>query len=79
MANKMVLPLFFTFSVLASFSHALVQDFCVADLKSPDTPAGFPCKKVSLVTEKDFVYSGLGVAGNVELLFSLISHTLNLS
>ncbi|XP_023529910.1 auxin-binding protein ABP19a-like [Cucurbita pepo subsp. pepo] len=68
MANKMVLPLFFAFSVLASFSHALVQDFCVADLKSPDTPAGFPCKKVSLVTEKDFVYSGLGVAGNTSNL-----------
>lgn len=70
MAKKMaILPLLFIFSVLASSSRALVQDFCVADLKSSDTPSGFPCKKAAFVTEKDFVYSGLGVAGNVKLLF----------
>ena len=67
MAKKMmVLPLFFAFSFLAaSLSDALVQDFCVADLMSADTPSGFPCKKASLVTEKDFVFSGLGVAGKL--------------
>nr|CAD1827182.1 unnamed protein product [Ananas comosus var. bracteatus] len=48
--------------LLPSSSHA--SDFCVADLKGVETPAGFACKKVSSVTVDDFVYTGLGVAGN---------------
>lgn len=49
---------------LLATSHALVQDFCVADLSKSDTPSGYPCKKPSSLTENDFVYHGLGKAGN---------------
>ncbi|KAJ0515099.1 hypothetical protein HanHA300_Chr10g0376951 [Helianthus annuus] len=48
----------FTFS-----AHAAVQDFCVADLKGPDTPAGYTCKPAAKVTTADFV-SNLGASGN---------------
>nr|CAD1825067.1 unnamed protein product [Ananas comosus var. bracteatus] len=34
----------------------------------PDTPSGYPCKKVSAVTVDDFVFSGLGVPGNTSNL-----------
>ncbi|KAK3438738.1 hypothetical protein EUGRSUZ_C03536 [Eucalyptus grandis] len=56
------------FSFLLSASHAAVQDFCVADLSAPEGPAGYSCKKVSAVTVNDFVFSGLGVAGNTSNL-----------
>lgn len=54
----------FIFSLLFSFSHAAVKDFCVADFSAPEGPAGYSCKKPANVTVDDFVYSGLGVAGN---------------
>ncbi|XP_050219635.1 auxin-binding protein ABP19a-like [Mercurialis annua] len=60
---KMILPIFFIFSLLSSSSFALVQDFCVADLKAADGPAGYPCKKT--VTVNDFVYSGLAGPGKI--------------
>ncbi|KAM7275588.1 hypothetical protein ACFE04_017454 [Oxalis oulophora] len=59
----MIFPIFI-FSLLLSSSYALTQDFCVGDLSLPDAPCGFPCKKVAKVNENDFVYSGLGKAGN---------------
>lgn len=59
----MILPIFFL-SFLFSSSYAAVQDFCVADLSAPEGPAGYSCKKQSAVTVDDFVYSGLGAAGN---------------
>ncbi|KAI6691398.1 hypothetical protein NL676_028226 [Syzygium grande] len=55
---------FFPPLLLFSSSHASVRDLCVANLKGPDTPAGFPCKSPKKVTVNDFVSSGLGVAGN---------------
>ncbi|CAM8920401.1 unnamed protein product [Rhodiola kirilowii] len=55
--------LFFV-SFLALSTDATVQDFCVGDLKSPQSPAGFPCKKVVDITADDFVFSGLTKAGN---------------
>ncbi|KAK3438727.1 hypothetical protein EUGRSUZ_C03521 [Eucalyptus grandis] len=55
-------------SFLLSASHAAVQDFCVGDLSAPEGPAGYSCKKVSAVTVNDFVFSGLGVAGNTSNL-----------
>lgn len=36
-----------------------LQDFCVADLKSPFFINGFPCKNPSDVTSNDFFYNGL--------------------
>ncbi|KAJ4822848.1 Auxin-binding protein ABP19a, partial [Turnera subulata] len=56
------IPIFLILSLLLSSSYAAVQDFCVGDLSSPDTPSGYTCKKK--VTVSDFVYSGLGAAGN---------------
>ncbi|KAF3439676.1 hypothetical protein FNV43_RR17954 [Rhamnella rubrinervis] len=62
---KMSFPaLLFIFSFFVSFSHAAVQDFCVADYTAPEGPAGYSCKKPEKVTVDDFVFSGLGVAGN---------------
>ncbi|XP_050374040.1 auxin-binding protein ABP19a-like [Argentina anserina] len=58
----MIFPIFFTFVLLLSTSHA--ADFCVGDLKAPESPAGYSCKKAEKVTVDDFVFSGLGVAGN---------------
>ncbi|KAK9705558.1 hypothetical protein RND81_07G066200 [Saponaria officinalis] len=60
----MMLPIFIFTLLFATLSNASVSDFCVADTSLPDTPSGYPCKKVSKVTVNDFVYSGLGVAGN---------------
>ncbi|XP_030445544.1 auxin-binding protein ABP19a [Syzygium oleosum] len=59
-----MLHILFFFSLLFSSSHASVQDFCVANLKGPDTPAGFTCKSPKKVTVDDFVLSALGIAGN---------------
>lgn len=59
-----MLPIVFLFSLLISFAHASVPEFCVADLKAPQTPAGYHCKLPSKVTVDDFVFSGLGIAGN---------------
>nr|XP_043627128.1 auxin-binding protein ABP20-like [Erigeron canadensis] len=52
------------FSLLLVGSYASVQDFCVADLSLPDTPSGFPCKDAKKLSVADFVFSGLGKAGN---------------
>lgn len=56
------------FSLLFVASYASVNDFCVADLKLSDTPSGFPCKDAKKLSVADFVYSGLGVAGNTSNL-----------
>ncbi|XP_022732532.1 auxin-binding protein ABP20-like [Durio zibethinus] len=62
----MLLSIFFIFSFLFSSSNAL--DFCVADLSAPQGPAGYSCKKPEAVTTDDFVFSGLGAAGNTSNL-----------
>uniref|UniRef100_A0A5B7C2P9 Germin-like protein n=1 Tax=Davidia involucrata TaxID=16924 RepID=A0A5B7C2P9_DAVIN len=59
-----MIHIFFLFSFLVLSSHAAVQDFCVADLKAPAGPAGYSCKSPAKVTVDDFVFSGLGMAGN---------------
>ncbi|KAF5748430.1 auxin-binding protein ABP20 [Tripterygium wilfordii] len=64
----MILSILFIFSLIFSFSNAAVQDFCVGDLGLPDSPAGYLCKKPAAVTVNDFVFSGLGVAGNTSTL-----------
>lgn len=61
---KTILSIFFIISTLLSLSHASVVDFCVADYTAPNGPAGYSCKKPAKVTVDDFVYSGLGIAGN---------------
>ncbi|KAF8370136.1 hypothetical protein HHK36_005909 [Tetracentron sinense] len=63
-----MLHIIFLFSLLFSSSHASVLDFCVADLMGPIGPAGYSCKKPAKVTADDFVFSGLGIAGNTSNL-----------
>jgi len=43
-----------------------LQDFCVADLKSPVAVNGFVCKVASKVTAEDFSLTGLDKAGNTK-------------
>ncbi|XP_062149541.1 auxin-binding protein ABP19a-like [Alnus glutinosa] len=64
----MISPIIFIFSLLLSSCHAAVQDFCVADFTAPESPAGYSCKKPASVTVADFVFSGLGIAGNTSNL-----------
>ncbi|XP_004288296.1 PREDICTED: auxin-binding protein ABP19a-like [Fragaria vesca subsp. vesca] len=64
----MMISIFFMFSLILSSSYAAVQDFCVADYKAPTSPAGYACKNPSDVKVDDFVYSGLGVPGNISNL-----------
>ncbi|KAI3443566.1 hypothetical protein Pfo_000231 [Paulownia fortunei] len=66
----MYLQYFFLFSLLLATSHALVQDFCVADLSLPAGPAGYPCKKAASVTADDFAYHGLAAPGNTSNIIS---------
>jgi quercetin dioxygenase-like cupin family protein len=61
---RMIFSIIFILSLHLFSCHAAVQDFCVADLTAPETPAGYACKKAANVTVDDFVFSGLGVAGN---------------
>ncbi|KAJ3705868.1 hypothetical protein LUZ61_009573 [Rhynchospora tenuis] len=62
-------PLFLLSLLLLSCSaSALQDDFCVANLKGANTPSGFQCKDPTTVTVDDFVFSGLGVAGNTSNL-----------
>ncbi|RDX90869.1 Auxin-binding protein ABP19a, partial [Mucuna pruriens] len=63
--GKMFIHIVFLLCVLLSTSHGSVQDFCVADLKGAEGPAGFPCKAAATVTSDDFAFPGLSVAGNV--------------
>ncbi|KAI7741251.1 hypothetical protein M8C21_033168 [Ambrosia artemisiifolia] len=60
----MIHTLLILFSLLTFSAHAAVQDFCVADLKGPQTPAGYTCKPAGTVTVDDFVSTGLRFAGN---------------
>ncbi|XP_021865731.1 auxin-binding protein ABP19a-like [Spinacia oleracea] len=62
----------FFLSLLVSLSSATsVVDFCVADLRYPGTPAGYPCRNPANLTADDFVYSGLAVEGNTSNIFSV--------
>ncbi|KAK1414222.1 hypothetical protein QVD17_29964 [Tagetes erecta] len=51
-------------SIFTISTHAAVQDFCVADLKGPQSPTGYFCKPAATVTTDDFVSTGLRFAGN---------------
>ncbi|OEL25864.1 hypothetical protein BAE44_0013117 [Dichanthelium oligosanthes] len=63
MAKAQILLVLVPLLSLLPFNLALTQDFCVADLNSSDTPAGYPCKPKASVTANDFHYSGLAAAG----------------
>lgn len=72
MMSKMTLIFtLFLFVILLSpsFGFGAVQDFCIADYTSQETPSGFPCKDKSNVTGRDFVFSGLGPRTNTSNIF----------
>ena len=59
-----MLRIIFLLPLLFALSNASAQDFCVANLKRAETPAGYPCIRPIHVKAKDFVFSGLGTPGN---------------
>ncbi|XP_031262070.1 germin-like protein subfamily 3 member 1 [Pistacia vera] len=60
-----MLQILYFFALLFTFSkNAAAIDFCVANLKRPAGPAGYPCITPTKVRTNDFVFTGLGVAGN---------------
>ncbi|XP_026441205.1 auxin-binding protein ABP19a-like [Papaver somniferum] len=61
---------YFLFVSALLFSYCSAADFCVGDIKSALTPSGYPCKPAAKVTVDDFVFSGLGVAGNTSNIIS---------
>ncbi|CAH8334562.1 unnamed protein product [Eruca vesicaria subsp. sativa] len=65
-----MLRIIFLLSLLFALSTASVQDFCVANLKRAETPAGYQCIRPIHVKAKDFVFSGLGTPGNTTNIIS---------
>ncbi|XP_061339060.1 germin-like protein 1 [Gastrolobium bilobum] len=67
-----MIRIIFIFAFLLPTSLASVLDFCVADLKGAESPAGYPCKPPASLTVDDFVFSHFR-AGNTSnfLKFSL--------
>ena len=63
-----ILFLFTVFSFTVSYGS--INDFCVADLKAPNTPSGYACKPLASVTSDDFSFHGL-VAGNTNNSFKI--------
>ncbi|KNA06249.1 hypothetical protein SOVF_182840 [Spinacia oleracea] len=61
----------FSLLVIPLSSATLVVDYCVADFNYPVGPAGYPCKNPATLTADDFVFSGLGVAGNITPPFNV--------
>ncbi|RDX73029.1 Auxin-binding protein ABP19a, partial [Mucuna pruriens] len=60
----------FLLALVSSTCHASVNDFCIANLKGPDSPSGYKCKPPNTVTVDDFVFSGF-VAGNITNPFNV--------
>ncbi|KAB2611152.1 auxin-binding protein ABP19a [Pyrus ussuriensis x Pyrus communis] len=71
MAQWQILFLFSLIFLIDSTSHASVSDFCAANLKGPDSPLGYTCKKPAGVTVSDFVFSGLAKGGNTTNIISV--------
>ncbi|WCJ24340.1 RmlC-like cupins superfamily protein [Euphorbia peplus] len=53
-----------TFTLTALADHSPLQDFCVADPSKPVLVNGMTCKDPKQVSENDFFWSGLHMAGN---------------
>ncbi|KAJ4833235.1 Glycerophosphodiester phosphodiesterase [Turnera subulata] len=64
-----MLHILFIFALLFS-SSVDAADFCVAKLKGAGSPSGYACRPPTKVTADDFVFSGLGVAGNTSNIIS---------
>ncbi|KAK7294444.1 hypothetical protein RJT34_17333 [Clitoria ternatea] len=62
-----LLALVFSFS---STSHASNNDFCVADLKGPEGPSGYPCKPPNTLSADDFTFKNF-TPGNTSNPFKI--------
>ncbi|XP_021768585.1 auxin-binding protein ABP19b-like [Chenopodium quinoa] len=62
---------FFVFLFISLTYSTSVVDFCVADLKLPSGPAGYPCRNPADLTVDDFTFSGLATPGNGSNIFKL--------
>uniref|UniRef100_A0A251T0R3 Putative germin-like protein 8-14 n=1 Tax=Helianthus annuus TaxID=4232 RepID=A0A251T0R3_HELAN len=60
----MIHILFILCSLLTFSAKCRGARLCVADLKGPESPAGYSCKPAATVTVDDFMSSGVGSAGN---------------
>ncbi|CAL0313020.1 unnamed protein product [Lupinus luteus] len=60
----------FAFLLCTITSHVVAIDFCIADLKGGDTPAGYPCKSPTNVTVDDFVFSNFKIGKPNQFNFS---------
>ncbi|KAH7519288.1 hypothetical protein FEM48_Zijuj08G0020100 [Ziziphus jujuba var. spinosa] len=72
MKKMMISPVSFILSFLLIIffsSHAAAQDFWPSDYSAPQGPAGYSSKKSGNIIVDDFVFSGLGVAGNTSNVF----------
>ncbi|KAK7261751.1 hypothetical protein RIF29_28070 [Crotalaria pallida] len=63
----MIHVLFFLFAsfLISTNSHVSAIEFCIADLKGAETPAGYPCKPPTTVTVDDFVYKFTKATPNI--------------
>jgi quercetin dioxygenase-like cupin family protein len=62
---KMIHIILYIFALLSSYTTSYASsDFCVADLKLPNTPSGYPCKSEANVTVNDFVFSDFFATGD---------------
>ncbi|KAJ9190391.1 hypothetical protein P3X46_001602 [Hevea brasiliensis] len=57
-------------AALLFFPSSQAADFCVAKLKGAGSPSGYACRNPAIVTVDDFVFSGLGAAGNTTNIIS---------
>jgi len=70
-------------ALVSSTSHAAnLQEFCVADLKGPDSPSGYQCKPANRVTAQDFKCTlgpGISIPDNVKIYPCTVRqvHSLN--
>jgi quercetin dioxygenase-like cupin family protein len=65
-----IIHILFILTLLSSTtSHASVHDFCVGDIKAPETPTGYHCMPLANITSDDFVFHGF-VAGNTNNSFN---------
>ncbi|KAG8643240.1 auxin-binding protein ABP19a [Manihot esculenta] len=55
---------------LLFFPSFEAADFCVAKLKGAGSPSGYACRSPANVTVDDFVFTGLGIAGNTTNIIS---------
>ncbi|KAL1203759.1 Germin-like protein subfamily 3 member 1 [Cardamine amara subsp. amara] len=68
-----MMRIIFLLSLFFALSNASVQDFCVANLKRAETPAGYPCIRPIHVKPSDFVFSGLTPGNTTNIINAAVT------